>query len=210
MKGLLEKYSIVIRVDVDEFIVPDPRKYPSLEVYIDKLDARYVTAIGLDVVEMPSEAALRYDVRPLLQQRGFAVKGSAYSKTCVTTTPLRWSPGFHTVDAPPIFDDLYLFHMKFSDASKRLDWMDYMAERCKSDFAHHGHFKAAQQEFTATLAHFRNLEIKRGDLAIRDRSYVQLMEKAVRLRDDGEYYYQDLPATESVLCEIPREFASSF
>jgi hypothetical protein len=207
---MLEKYSIIVRADVDEFIVPDPRKYPSLQHYIDIFDARYVTAIGLDVVEMPREAALRYDVRPLLQQRGFAVKGSAYSKTCVTRMPLRWSPGFHTVDAPPDFDDLYLFHMKFADASKRLGWMDYMAERCKSDVTHYRHFKAAQQEFTATLAHFQNLPIMRGDLAIRERSYVQLMEKAVRLGDDGGYFYQDLPATDSVLCEISSDFASSF
>ena len=210
VQGLLQKYSIVIRVDVDEFLVPDPRKYPSLRHYVDNLDARYVTAIGLDVVEMPSEAALRYDVRPLLKQRGFAVKGSAYSKTCVTTTPLRWSPGFHTVNAPPIFDDLYLFHMKFSDASTRSNWLDHLAELCKSDPVHHTHFKAAQQEFTATLAYFQKLKIARGDMAIRDRTYVQLMEKAVRQREDGEYYYQDLPATDFVLCEIPNDFASSF
>lgn len=210
VQGLLQKYSTVIRVDVDEFLVPDPRKYSSLQHYVENLDALYVTAIGLDVVEMPSEAPLRYDVRPLLQQRRFAVKGSAYSKTCVTSTPLSWSPGFHTVNAPPNFDDLYLIHMKFSDASKRLGWIDYMAETCKSDVVHYRHFKAAQQEFTATLAHFRNLQIMRGDQAIRDRSYVQLMEKAVRLGDDGGYYYQDLPATDSVLCEIPGDFASSF
>ena len=129
---------------------------------------------------------------------------------CVTRTPLRWSPGFHTVDAPPNFDDLYLFHMKFADASKRLAWMDYMAERCKSDETHYGHFKAAQQEFTATLAYFHNLPIKKGDLAIRDRSYVQRMEKAVQLGDDGGYHYPDLPATDSALCEIPNDFASSF
>ena len=102
VRVMLERYSIVIRVDVDEFLVPDPRKYPSLQRYIDNLDAGYVTAIGLDVIEAPSEAALRYDVKPLLRQRRFAVKASAYSKTCVTRTPLRWSPGFHTVDAPPI------------------------------------------------------------------------------------------------------------
>jgi hypothetical protein len=108
VKVMLERYSIVIRVDVDEFLVPDPRKYASLRRYVDNLDARYVTAIGLDVIEMPSEAALRYDVKPLLQQRSFAVKASAYSKTCVTRTPLRWSPGFHTVDAPPNFDDILM------------------------------------------------------------------------------------------------------
>jgi hypothetical protein len=100
--------------------------------------------------------------------------------------------------------------MKFADASTRLGWMDYMAERCRSDVVHYEHFKAARQEFTATLAYFQNRPIKKGDLALRDRSYVQRMEKAVRLGDGGGYYYPEFPATDSALCEIPNDFASAF
>jgi hypothetical protein len=165
-----------------------------------------VTARGLDVVEFPDEPALNFQA-PLLAQRKFAVKASAYSKSCVVREPVRWGLGFHTVDAPPAFDDLYLFHMKFADASRRLDWFEFMAETCRTDEAHYQHFKAARGQFEATLAAFRELPLREGDAAIRDRAFVAAMEAAAEPREDGQFDFPGLATTDSVMCEIPDEFA---
>lgn len=207
---LLKRYACVIRVDVDEFLVPDPRKYADLRQYVETRSDAYVTAQGLDVVETAADRQLAYDVAPLLGQRSAAVKASAYSKTCLVRTPIRWFPGFHTADVAPAFDDLYLFHMKFADAGRRLVWFDHMAERCKADAVQVRHFRAGRREFLSTLDYFRALPPARGEAGLRDSSYRRIMESAVRLGPSGDYGFRDIPTTAPALCEIPADFAAAF
>jgi hypothetical protein len=203
---LLQSYACVIRADVDEFLVPDPRLYDGLKAFVMEARGPYATALGLDVVEMADEPPLNFKA-PLLSQRKFAVKASAYSKTCVVRQPVSWGLGFHTMNARPVFGELYLFHLKFADASRRLDWFEFMAETCRSDEAHYRHFKAARQQFETTLAHFRDLPRREGDAAIRDRAFVATMEAAAAQGEDGQFDFQGIATTDSVLCEIPGEFA---
>jgi hypothetical protein len=56
---LLLNYDVIVRCDVDEFIIPDPRKYKSLREYIERLERYYVTALGIP-------AALKRQVRSRL------------------------------------------------------------------------------------------------------------------------------------------------
>ncbi len=207
---LLPQYDCVIRTDVDEFLVPDPALHDGLGDFVAAARGAYVTAVGLDVVQMPDEPALDFHAAPRLAQRKFAVKVSAYSKTCMVRRPVQWGLGFHTCEALPAFGDLYLFHMKFADAGRRLEWLDFMAEACRSDAGQHEHFRTAGREFQSTLRRFQGLPKASGGAAIRDRAFVARLEGAVRRRQDGQFDFHGVPTTDDVLTEIPPEFAQQF
>ena len=97
--------------------------------------------------------------------------------------------------------------MKFADAARRIAWLDFMAEACKSDAAHHGHFKTAGREFQQTLRRFQGLPKSTAVAAIRDRQFVERLERAVRRRQDGQFDFPDIPTTDDLLTVIPPEFA---
>lgn len=210
VEKLLQHYACVIRSDVDEFVTADPAAFPDLAHFVAEAHAPYITAQGLDVVELADEAPLDMTARPLLAQRRFAVKASAYSKTCLVRRPVRWGFGFHTIDAPPAFGDLYLFHLKFADAARRVAWIDHMAEACRGDEAHRAHFLAAGREFSQTLDAFRALPRRDGPAALRDRAFTARLAAAAQRGEDGQYGYPGLPATDTALSAIPENFRRLF
>lgn len=114
-KELLQISDLVIRCDVDEFLLPDPRKYENLKHYISELQAPYVTAYGYNVFQVEAEPPLDFGKKILTSQRRYAYPIDALCKTCIVSMPLRWDPGFHSASVLPFFDELYLFHMKLAD-----------------------------------------------------------------------------------------------
>lgn len=129
--NLLERHDVVVRCDVDEFLVPAPRRGGSLKDYVERLDQTYVTAIGLDLIETPEDETLDFD-RPLLAQRPWCVETSSLSKTAIVARqagPVVWAPGFHAATVRPRFDDLYLLHMKFADVKGRVTWFANMRDK---------------------------------------------------------------------------------
>ncbi len=123
---LLRTYDAVIRVDVDEFLVVDPRVAVSLRDFLEKSNDPYYTARGFDVAQMPGEAPLV--AGPLLAQRRVAYPNSALNKTVITRTPLRWSPGFHWATVPPRFSGLFMLHLKRIDIDWQVNWFRTMTE----------------------------------------------------------------------------------
>jgi hypothetical protein len=112
---LLEQYDYVIRVDTDEFLVPDPRAFESLADYLRRLERPYVTAMGYDVIPARDDQHLVLDQPILVNQRSLAYPYDALNKTCITNVAMTWAPGFHFCSAFPMFQRLYLFHMKRAD-----------------------------------------------------------------------------------------------
>jgi glycosyl transferase family 2 len=113
---LLCRYDVVVCVDCDEFVIPDPAKYRGLGHYLEKMEAEYATCIGLNVLHLLSEELPYNPASPILMQRRFAQFHSSGSKTAVTRTPLRWIAGSHSCDKPPAFDpQLYLVHLNQFD-----------------------------------------------------------------------------------------------
>ena len=55
VSALLEWYDTVIYTDVDEILIPDPNEFRSLSDFCWRSDLPVVTAIGLDVYQMPHE-----------------------------------------------------------------------------------------------------------------------------------------------------------
>lgn len=129
--ALLQTHDVVLRCDVDEFLIPDPRRHASLAAYVEGLALPYVTARGVDLVEMPDDPPLILDGRPLLGQRHWGVRTASLNKTALTTVPLAWGPGFHAANVRPVFDYLYLIHTKFADVKGRVAWFEAMLAKVR-------------------------------------------------------------------------------
>lgn len=117
---LLHTHDVVVRVDMDEFLVADPREHPSLRHLIEASDAPLLTAGGGDVFQTVAEPPLQPG--PVLAQRQWAYPNSALNKTCIVRRPRRWDIGFHWCDAPPVFGPLFMLHLKRVGMVSQLRW----------------------------------------------------------------------------------------
>ena len=116
---LLQKYDVVIRVDPDEFLVAPG--HHDLASFIEVMDYPYLTVHGINVIELRNDLPL--DIKqPIMAQRNSGVSHPAWSKTCITRVPLKWSEGFHTISAQPIYGGLFNLHLKYADLNARLSW----------------------------------------------------------------------------------------
>ena len=112
---LLRSYDAVLFAEVDELIVPDPRTYPDLGAYIDRLEGPAACCTGYNVVHYPDEEPpLRYNEPILRQRRYWHLSPRWYSKRVLGRIRLSWSVGFHEeYNAPGVQPDpgLFLIHL---------------------------------------------------------------------------------------------------
>lgn len=115
--SLLNYFSHVIHADVDEFIVANPEKYSGLIDYASKwVEGRNsVTSIGLNVTQLPSEEQTIDFSQQILSQRSYVRFVSPMCKPCFIAKPITWSPGFHGSTHETVFDDIFMFHMRYFD-----------------------------------------------------------------------------------------------
>ncbi len=176
---LLENHDVVVRCDVDEFLIPDPDKHVSLAAYVDGLTRPYVTAIGLDLVEVEGDPPLVLDGRPLLAQREWCVRTAALNKTAVTSVPMTWSLGFHASTVSPVFEDLYLVHTKFADVRGRVAWFAEMLERVgpgTTEYQYYNDGKAKIEGFQRWLC---KLDRKPDPAFLKDTAFLEQFLKTV-------------------------------
>ncbi|MGC9270286.1 glycosyltransferase family 2 protein [Acidiphilium sp.] len=114
-RELLKRYRYVLHVDSDEFVVCDPHRAPDLAAYAAQARHELITAIGLQVQHVADREAPLCRDEPVLAQRGHVWFSAAMCKPALTSGPLDWSPGFHCMAQPIVFDDLYLFHLRHFD-----------------------------------------------------------------------------------------------
>jgi hypothetical protein len=113
--SLLSWYDWIIYSDVDEILLPDPRVAPTLTEYCRQPLPDVVTAIALNVQHLP-EVEPAFDLsRPVTTQRSFVHACSSMCKPLLTRRPIVWSPGSHSANAPMVFDNLYMFHLRWFD-----------------------------------------------------------------------------------------------
>jgi len=114
--GLTSAYDAVIVTDCDEIIAPDPARYRDLVEYIDKMEADYVNAIGIDILHIITEELPLDLARPILSQRSTGRFHAAECKHLLSRIPMKWLPGLHSSRMPPRFDtDLFILHLKLMD-----------------------------------------------------------------------------------------------
>ena len=112
---LLKCYRYVIHVDMDEFVVADPARYATLSDYAERCDRDVVSLIGLELQHVyDCEPAFSAE-RKVLGQRRHVWFNSSMCKPALTRGRLDWSPGFHCMAFDTVFDDLYMFHLRYFD-----------------------------------------------------------------------------------------------
>ena len=106
---------MVLHGDVDEILVADPHVAADLPHYCAQVSAPVLCAIGVNVLHRLGRD-LPYDpARGVLAQRDWIFRSSSMCKPALIRRPVRWSPGFHCADAPVVFGDLWLFHLRMFD-----------------------------------------------------------------------------------------------
>ncbi len=133
-------YDIVIGCDSDEFLIVDPNTKKSLAEYLAGIKINTtVSGLGLDVGQhMELEKPLDMNMA-LLEQRGFALLSTRYTKPVVINKPVNWGSGFHSIHKHNFHIDpnLYLLHfgavdmnMLLTKAAKRgPDWVNHLRRR---------------------------------------------------------------------------------
>jgi hypothetical protein len=111
-RRLLERYDIVVAVDVDEIIAPDP-EWGALDEYLAGFQEEFVNCLGYEVIHLPDREASFQPHRPVLEQRGFWFAAEGYDKPAVSTVPASWEVGFHgrTDGRLNLDPDLLLIHL---------------------------------------------------------------------------------------------------
>ena len=110
-------YDLLIRVDIDEYLLADPSSGFSLKELLLQAEKPAYHALGLDMFDRPSSDGER-----------FGAFSRAYSKPCIVTQPVTWAPGCHRVKRAKnvdLMDHLYLFHLAlFSQNQTRLRMLE--------------------------------------------------------------------------------------
>lgn len=117
-QSLYPQYRAVLAMDIDEFLVVDPKTKLSLKAYLQQnFTTSSRSALGLDVGQHPQlEQAIELQ-KPFLSQRSFAQVSDRYTKPVVSLKPLQWGSGFHRIKGKNFTLDpnLYLFHFGLVD-----------------------------------------------------------------------------------------------
>lgn len=120
-RSLFENYDIVIAVDIDEFLVVDPRVGVDLKTYLSAMSGRKsLSALGIDVIEKSSIESPIDPGRPFLEQRKFGIISHRYTKPAIAFQPLSWGSGQHRVKGQNFRIDPNLFMFHFGNADRGL------------------------------------------------------------------------------------------
>jgi hypothetical protein len=114
--GLLDRYDVVLTVDVDEIVAPRP-EWGSLGDYLDRFDEEFVNCLGYAILHMKDlEPPFRPDL-PILEQRGYWFANAGYDKPALASVPMSWKPGFHEREDEEIAldPDLFMIHLHRMD-----------------------------------------------------------------------------------------------
>jgi hypothetical protein len=113
---LLDSYDVVLVTDVDEIVAPRPEQ-GTLAGYIDRLDEEFVNCLGYEVIHMLDREGRFDPSRRVLDQRGYWFPNNAYNKPALAMEPLRWVPGFHTLEdgRTRLDPDLCMIHLHRMD-----------------------------------------------------------------------------------------------
>lgn len=120
-EALLNYFDIVMYVDCDEFVVPEPSIYKSLHDYFLRNDDQVVNALGFNVVQRSPDASPIAADQPVFNEERYVRFADAMCKPVAIRSKVLWGGGFHSCNSGVnLKRDLYLFHMKNADLSLRL------------------------------------------------------------------------------------------
>lgn len=212
--SLLCWYDAVVYVDIDELLVADPARYNSLLSYAASVERDGIrTAIGFDVIHPSSEEPTMDWSRPVSEQRRWLRFSSAMCKPVLIRQPVSWAPGFHCIDAPPRFDNLYLFHLRYADRDAGLA---RLARTRTQPWKRHDagmHQRMADDRWDAMLSGMAGLE-RRDDIVLGEndpalREWLARVMESAKSRTE-ELYKIDLHLSGDALWRLPDRFVGTF
>jgi hypothetical protein len=111
-RRLLEEYDVVLAIDVDEIVVPEP-DWGTLGEYLSGFQEEYVNCLGYEVLHLRDREPMLQLELPVMEQRGYWFAAKGYDKPVLATEPLSWKPGFHsrTDERWNLDPDLWLIHL---------------------------------------------------------------------------------------------------
>lgn len=116
--SLFPEYDVVMAMDIDEYLVVDPKTKLSLKSYLQQdFETDSLSALGLDVGQHPHFEDPINLKKPFLSQRKLAKVSDRYTKPIISFKPLQWGSGFHRIKGKNYFIDpnLFLFHFGLVD-----------------------------------------------------------------------------------------------
>ena len=147
---LLERYDAVVHSDIDELLVADPRRFPTLADYAAAAPG-VTTAFGLELQHLPGDEPALDPGRPLGQQRRWVRFAAAMCKPALVKHPVQWSPGFHSSGAPLVLDALYLVHLRYVDLGAALRRLAGTRAMAIANPAAHAHQRVSDEDFAAMV-----------------------------------------------------------
>ena len=116
--SLYSSYHAVLAMDIDEFLVLDPKIKLSLKEYLQKdFKTDSCSALGLDVGQHPKfEDSIDLN-KTFLSQRKYAKVSDRYTKPIASFKAIQWGSGFHRIKGKNYIIDpnLFLFHFGLVD-----------------------------------------------------------------------------------------------
>jgi hypothetical protein len=205
---LMEENDYVIRVDSDEFLVPEPSKFRGLGDYVQALDEEYVTARGFDVFQHSSEPEIMLDYPILAHQRHHAFALTSMNKTCITSVPIKWNRGFHCCSLRPKMSNLFLFHLKRADITQQVKWNKFLSQRIRDDSYIRSYYETPEDKIVEFHTDFSNparRQTVEGDDVLYRSDFTKQFIESVRFYDYTDLYEAPY-VLEKVNVIIPERF----
>jgi hypothetical protein len=116
---LLEKYDWVLFCNLDEFLIPDPKRFKNMKQLIES--RYYIPAECYEVIQIKGDKEIDYS-RSFLAQRQHWIKNENMNKVLLSSVPLSWNEGQHQIKEVNSETSknltntgLYLIHLKHAD-----------------------------------------------------------------------------------------------
>lgn len=132
LADLIQRHDVIMVVDIDEIVVPNPRHYANLGEYLDRLKHDITGCVGYNVIQMPWEPEYNLS-KGITQQREYWQRCIQYDKPVITRKLISFSPGGHRCNGDAEQDaDLIMFHLRDADIRRsfeRRNLIDNMTSR---------------------------------------------------------------------------------
>lgn len=211
---LLKYFDYVLYVDCDEILVADPGLYSSLGDFCNKMDPEYLYSIGVDVVHKLDEEAPLRPGEPVLRQRSYANFSAAMCKPNLTRVPVHWARGFHSHQHPPVFHQLFNFHLRYADLDEGLGRLSVTRGLDWAKSYEGAHHKAPDSDFEGLIRMWSRRPVVSDDPWRHDAGvlgqHVQSFASSANRPSESDYYNVDLSTFGRELLRIPARFANVF
>ena len=211
--SLLSWYDAVFHTDIDEILIADPDRHPSLASYCAADSRPVLSAAGLDLLHRPDREAPLAPGLPITAQRRWLRFTSAMCKPVLIREPVEWAPGFHSVAAAPVFGDLLLFHLRYTDLNRGLLRLDKTRKQPWEEPDAGAHQRMSDEDWSGMLRSMAGLSARRVATLSPDadplRPWLDRV-TASSLGRDGDVYRIDLHIAGDELWRLPSRFVGRF